>query len=750
VRQPGVHDCGGWTVGLGLAILLALGGSPWSKRTAAASLPLTVNTATDGADACGSPGGPCCTMPTRFCTLRAAVQEANAHPGQYTIVLLPDTYVLTIPGPNEDAAATGDLDVTADLTIDGGPGAIIDGNGAARIFQVLPPATLTLRNVTLQNGNADAENEPIGAPCYQAGGAVCGEAVLDHCVVQKNQAGQGGALYGAMTLTDTVVQGNVAAGNGGGLYASSGPTSLVASTVADNTGDVGGGLFVATGATTLTGGTVVTGNKAKNGGGIAVFGDASLTVAAAAFVQNTAHFEGGGVALYGGSPATFANTTIAGNKATTGAGFDVDATSGGATLNNVTIAGNTATSSGGGLAPAAPVALSNTVIGGNTPDDCAGGTLVSQNHNLVQHAAPTCAYAPAGNDVVGKDPMLGALDPQTNTMPPALHSPLLEGGNPLTPGSGNGACEATDQRGVSRPQPEFGDPQDLLTRAAACDIGAYEKKPVCPDDPTGDTTDTDGDGMPDRCDPCPLVPNPQPYAGDVDHDGVLNAWDCCAGSTTAEGPHAVVQHDPDPHHPHLRWDADGCTLLQACACAADANAPGLLAGDVAFRFRSHAAWVACGRQFFHVLRHQGASKAALEEVRAAVRAPANAPCGRRQVSHADPDGDGVPTMGGTAACSCRRKNDPTCSRDGCNDNCPKIFNPDQADTDGDGLGDACDNCPTIENPDQADADGDGVGDCCDCCPLTPRGTPVDRRGCAVWQTPVKSCQTALKSRTCLP
>src|SRR5262245_31427452 len=122
-----------------------------------------VNSTTDAVDSI--PGDGVCAAAGGACTLRAAIQEANALAGADTIIVPAGTYTLTIPGRGETAAGAGDLDITDNLTINGAGSAttIIQACapspdtciGIDRVFHVDPNAAgihATISGVTIQNG----------------------------------------------------------------------------------------------------------------------------------------------------------------------------------------------------------------------------------------------------------------------------------------------------------------------------------------------------------------------------------------------------------------------------------------------------------------------------------------------------------------------------------------------------------------------------------------------------------------------
>jgi fibronectin-binding autotransporter adhesin len=88
-------------------------------------------------------------------SLRSAIQAADASPNADTIMVPQGTITLTIAGPGEDNAATGDLDIRGKLTIKGkGAGVtIVDGNNLDRVFQVLN-GTVAISGLTIQHGLA--------------------------------------------------------------------------------------------------------------------------------------------------------------------------------------------------------------------------------------------------------------------------------------------------------------------------------------------------------------------------------------------------------------------------------------------------------------------------------------------------------------------------------------------------------------------------------------------------------------------
>jgi len=231
--------------------------------------------------------------------------------------------------------------------------------------------------------------------------------------------------------------------------------------------------------------SVLSGNSSVAGSAGAGFGGAiltnglgsSLTLTDSTIASNTAQGGGGGLAV--GGDAALANVTITGNQSQSdfGGGLYVFSDAH-ATVNNATIASNTAALKGGGafLESSAFIGTSpkitNSVLAGNTAGsepDCSGP--VDSGYDLIGNGAGCVGPSAAKHDIVGAaDAKLGPLSENGGPAPTRAllaGSPALDAGNPAAPGSGSGACEATDQRGAARP----GGPR--------CDIGAFEVTTAC-------------------------------------------------------------------------------------------------------------------------------------------------------------------------------------------------------------------------------------------------------------------------------
>lgn len=188
-------------VAIGLA--LAWGGSAHAAF-------FVVNSAADVPDA--APGNGVCDPVNAVgntCTLRAAIMEANALAGPDTIGLASGNYELSIAGIDEDLAATGDLDITEEVTITNATSnpPVVSGEGQDRVFDVHDGGNLTLTNIWVTAGVANAPGNTRGGAIQINGG---GEVALERTVLAFNLANLGGAIYndGVLTVNESILVGN--------------------------------------------------------------------------------------------------------------------------------------------------------------------------------------------------------------------------------------------------------------------------------------------------------------------------------------------------------------------------------------------------------------------------------------------------------------------------------------------------------------------------------------------------------------
>jgi CSLREA domain-containing protein len=341
-----------------LAVIFT-GGLPAHAATFTVNLPTDAGDLIAGDGVCDSDLG----TGGDQCTLRAAIQEANALGGSDVISVPVGTYTLSL----------GSLNVLSDTLINGvlSSTTIVDGGGLDGIFLISVPSnvtpTVTLSNLTIRNGSYFFD----GGGVRNEGGNV---TLSDTRVITNSTFSNGGGIAntGTMTVTHSSIISNTTDDYGGGIY-NTGRLTLINSEVSHNTEfdsfGGGGGIYnTASGVLILTNTMILSNTAAYNGGGIYNFG--VLTMTGSSVMSNTSLSYGGG--LFTPGAATIASSTFRNNSAVASGGIYAISS---LNITNTTIISNTAQDSAGGLSTVSVATITNSSI----LDNVAGisGTLKS-------------------------------------------------------------------------------------------------------------------------------------------------------------------------------------------------------------------------------------------------------------------------------------------------------------------------------------------------------------------------------------
>ena len=261
-------------------------------------------------------------------TLKAIPTIINGGSGSWqrlkeAVQALPEDSTITINGTitatNEGTAGVdanwGEIFIDKDLTIQGTNKVsdILDANSAGlgtnahRIFTVQNSKTLTLKNLTLKNG------QPLvgisgGAILVQNGcTADLSDCIIEGCKTGTNGNGGAMSILGTANLTRCTVKKCVAEKNGGGLYVYGGNLTLTNTTIGGSeAGDgnkavngIGGGIFIGnSGLFTMNSGEISV-NTGNMGGGVGIFGNNSYFYMEGGTIKKNSASKGGGVFVNG-------------------------------------------------------------------------------------------------------------------------------------------------------------------------------------------------------------------------------------------------------------------------------------------------------------------------------------------------------------------------------------------------------------------------------------------------------------------
>ncbi len=374
-----------WRFSLIVCVLAATALPTWVAYARPEGTTIRVNTVVDELNSNGN-----CSLreAIRAANLDAAVDGCPAGNGKDEIILPAGTYTLSIGGIDEDAALTGDLDITGNMRVSGRPGSTtIDGNSIDRVFHIVGTgAQVEFSDLIIQDGNA------VDAVSYYGGGGILnnnGNVKISNSTFLNNQTNRFG---GAVENTNL------------------GILEVTNSTFHDNHADLAGG-------------------------GISNSGTA--TIQSAVFYNNTSGQTGGGFDNEGS--ATLTNVTISGNTAVSGGGIFNDWQ---LNLLNCTISANSSGIANRGDTRTVSTIIANSV--GGSDNNCTESIVTSEGNNL--DSGNSCGFNDA-TDLNNSNPQLGPLGDNggpTWTHPLLSDSPAIDTGNVFE-------CPTYDQRGALRP-----------------------------------------------------------------------------------------------------------------------------------------------------------------------------------------------------------------------------------------------------------------------------------------------------------